>query len=171
MIVAGAPWGSRDDPPDRKEREAMTEIMLRSPFVEMRRLMERIRAGDGRGRLLPRPVDISLVKEGALALDIEERDGAYTVTASVPGFTRDELKVQVNDGVLTISAQRSEEREEKERHYYRRERYAGSLIRRATIPGIGAQSEVDARLKDGVLTVEITVPKAPQAKQIEVNEG
>jgi HSP20 family protein len=150
----------------------MADIVLRSPFSEMRRLMEELWDEERRpGRLFPRLADISLVEDGALALDVEEKNGGYAVTASVPGFKRDEIKIHVKEGVLTISAERSEEREEKEQHFVRRERHAGSLMRRTTLPGIGAQSQVDARLKDGVLTINLSVPEEQQAKQIEIHEG
>ncbi len=150
----------------------MADIMLRTPFAELRRLMHE--AWDEERRpawTFPRLADLSLVEEGTLALDVEEEEGRYRVTASVPGFKRDEIKVHVNDGALTIAAERSGEREEKRPNLVRHERYSGSLVRRITIPGVTAQSEVEARLRDGVLTVEISAPGAEPARRIEVKEA
>lgn len=150
----------------------MADIMLRTPFAELRRLMDEAwDEGRGAGWSFPRLSGLSLAEDGALALDIEEQDGRYVVTASVPGFKRDEIKIHVNEGTLTIAAERAEEREEQQRNLIRRERYAGSLTRRVAIPGISTQSEVEARLKDGVLTVEISAPEAQQARTVEVTEG
>jgi HSP20 family protein len=147
----------------------VADIMLRSPFAELRRLMDEAWDGERRSPwTFPRLADLSLVEEGALAIDVEEEDGRYVVTASVPGFDRDQIKIHVNDGALTIAAARTEEREEQAKNFVRRERYAGSLARRVAIPGIGPSSDVDARLKDGVLTVTIPAAEARQAKEIEI---
>jgi HSP20 family protein len=149
----------------------VADIILRSPFAELRRLMDEAWDGERRPWGLQRLADLPFIEAGTLAVDVEETDGHYQVTASVPGFQRDQIKIHVGDGTLTIAAERTEEREEQERNLVRRERYAGSLTRRVAIPGIGPSSEVEARLKEGVLSVSIAAPEAQQAKQIEIQEG
>jgi HSP20 family protein len=156
----------------RMEESTVADIMLRSPFAELRRLMHEAWDEDRRPAwTFTRLADLSRGKEGTLALDVEEEEGRYRVTASVPGFKRDEIKVHVNDGALTIAAERSEERQEKRPNLVRHERYSGSLIRRVAIPGITAQSEVEARLNEGVLTVEMSAPGAERTRRIEVKEA
>lgn len=108
--------------------------------------------------------------EGSLALDVYEQDGHLIVEASLPGFRKDEIDVQVHDGILSIKAQRSEEHEEGKPggRYYRRERSWGSVSRRVALPGIVQDEDVDAELKNGVLRLSIPLPVKPSPKQIEI---
>jgi HSP20 family protein len=108
--------------------------------------------------------------EGALALDVYEHDGALKVQASLPGFKKDEIDVQVHDGILSIKAQRASEHEEGEPDgkYYRRERSWGAVSRRVALPGIVKDADVDAELKNGVLTLTIPLPEEKQPKQIQI---
>jgi HSP20 family protein len=113
------------------------------------------------------------VSYATLPVDISERDGDLVVRASVPGFAKDEIEVRVNDGVLSISASHSEQIEdgdgaESDEHYYRRERRSGTLSRRITLPSKVRDSEVDAELADGVLTLTIPTPEEEKPKQIEI---
>ena len=115
------------------------------------------------------------VSYATLPVDISEREGDLVVRASVPGFAKAEIEVRVNDGVLSISASHSEEIEdgdddgaESEEHYYRRERRSGTLSRRITLPSKVRDSEVDAELADGVLTLTIPTPEEEKPKQIEI---
>ena len=109
------------------------------------------------------------VEEGTLPVDISERDGKIWVRASVPGFKQDEIHVQVHEGVLSITARQSHEREERGDRWYRRERYYGSLSRRIALPGIVDQTDVEATLADGVLTLSMALPLAARPKQIQIN--
>lgn len=112
----------------------------------------------------------SLNDEGALALDVYEHDGKLKVEASLPGYKKEDVDVQVHDGILSIKAQKSEEHEEGERgsKYYRRERSWGSVSRRVALPGIVKDADVDAELKNGVLTLTIPLPEEKQPKQIQI---
>ncbi|MFO0830810.1 MAG: Hsp20/alpha crystallin family protein [Phycisphaerales bacterium] len=95
-----------------------------------------------------------------LAVDVSETDKEVLVRASVPGFTKDQVTIEVNDDVLTITAEKSEEVEEKNERFIRRERRAGRLIRSLPLPSPVADDKARAELKDGVLTVAI--PKNPR---------
>ncbi|MGE3855437.1 MAG: Hsp20/alpha crystallin family protein [Dehalococcoidia bacterium] len=112
-------------------------------------------------------------EEGTLALDISEAadaDGkkAIVVKADLPGFKKEEVDVQMHDGVLSISARHGEEHEEKTDRYYRRERSWGALTRRVALPGIVKDAPVEASLKDGVLSLRIPLPEQAGPKQIEI---
>lgn len=113
-----------------------------------------------------------LNEEGTLALDIAEaKDGAkkeIVVRADLPGFTKDEVDVQVHEGVLTIQAAHANEHEEQGDRWYRRERSWGTLSRRVALPGVVKDAAVEATLKDGVLTLRIPLPKESAPKQIEI---
>lgn len=106
--------------------------------------------------------------EGSLELDVLEQDGKVIVKASLPGFKKEDIDVQVHEGVLSIKAERSEEHEEKDAKFYRRERSWGSVARRVALPGIVEDADVQAELKDGVLTLTVPVPQKAQPKQIEI---
>ncbi|MGE3961937.1 MAG: Hsp20/alpha crystallin family protein [Dehalococcoidia bacterium] len=108
--------------------------------------------------------------EGALALDVYEKDGQLKVEASLPGYRKEDVDVQLHDGILSIKAQRSEEHEEGEKgsKFYRRERSWGSVSRRVALPGIVKDADVAAELKNGVLTLTIPLPEEKQPKQIEI---
>src|SRR5262245_58242729 len=68
--------------------------------------------------------------EGSLALDMMEKDGNVVVKASLPGFQKEDIDVQVHDGVLYIKAEHTAEHEARDAKFYRRERRYGSVSRR-----------------------------------------
>jgi HSP20 family protein len=111
------------------------------------------------------------IEEGSLPVDIYEKDGKLWVRASVPGFKEDEIDVQVHEGVLSITAKRSEEHEEQGDRWFRRERSVGSMSRRIALQGVLANAEVDATLDNGVLTLSLPLPEAPRPKQIPVKSS
>ena len=103
-----------------------------------------------------------------LPVDISERDGDLVVRASVPGYGKAEIDVQVEGGVLSITATHEAESDDQGERYDRRERRSGSLSRRIALPRKIRDAEVDAELADGVLTLTIPTPKDQQPKQIEI---
>ncbi|MFN8639305.1 MAG: Hsp20/alpha crystallin family protein [Dehalococcoidia bacterium] len=113
----------------------------------------------------------AFMDEGSLALDVLEKDGKVVVKASLPGFTKEEIDVQVHEGVLYIKAEHNEEHEEKDAKFYRRERRYGAVSRRVALPANVASAEVDAELKDGVLTMTLPLPERAQPKPIEIKAG
>ena len=149
----------------------MPDITLRSPFADLRRLLDEWRDDDWRLRRLFPAITTLSVPDETLAVDVVESDSKYVVKASVPGFKREDISVEVAGGVLTVSARRAEEKEEKDEHFVRRERYSGSLMRRVSLPGVTLDSVVDATLQDGVLEVTVSVPASQQSKRIEIREG
>jgi HSP20 family protein len=149
------------------------DVVRRDPFASLegltplRRMMDRF-MDDPFFR--PLAASMPMSEEGSLALDVYEQDGKLKVEASLPGFKKEEIDVQVHDGILAIRAQRSSEHTEGEPggKYYRRERSWGSVSRRVALPGIVKDAEVDAELKNGVLTLSIPLPEEKQPKQIQI---
>ena len=76
--------------------------------------------------------------------------------------------MQVHEGVLSIKAEHTDEKEERGERFYRRERRIGSVSRRIALPGVVHDAQVDAELKDGVLTLSIPLPEKAKPKQIEI---
>ena len=94
-------------------------------------------------------------------VDIEESDDKYVVDAEMPGLSKDDINVSVDNGVLTISASCEDEREEeKEGQYLRRERYVGSYLRCLSLGNDIDDAGIVANFKDGVLKLEIPKVKA-----------
>lgn len=150
----------------RRRVGSVADMVRRDPFDgtfgNLRQLMDRLFDDSMfRGPTLG-------LEEGTLAVDISEKEGKLVVRASLPGFKKEDIDVQVNDGVLAIKAEHSEEREVKDERYYRRERRFGAVSRRIALPGIVHDASVSAELKDGVLTLAIDVPEQARPKQIEI---
>lgn len=95
-----------------------------------------------------------------MAVDLAENDDEFVVTVDLPGFERDDVEVTVTNHTLRIEADREESivEEETEERYIRRERRHESMHRSIQLPGEVDTEAVDARMKNGVLT--LTLPKA-----------
>ncbi len=96
------------------------------------------------------------------AVDIIENSGTYVLKAEIPGMSKDDVKITLENNTLTIRGEKKNEFEKKEGNYYRVERSYGSFERSFAIPGNVKVSDIDAQYKDGVLT--LTLPKMEEAK-------
>jgi HSP20 family protein len=99
------------------------------------------------------------------AMDIVEKDGAFEVTAELPGLDAKDIDVQLTNGMLTIKGEKLEEKEEKAKGRYVSERRYGSFRRTLQVPGGVDADKIEASYKSGVLTV--TLPKSPEAQKKE----
>jgi HSP20 family protein len=112
-------------------------------------------------------------EEGTLALDVSDDGGAIVVEASLPGFKREDIAIEVDEGVLTINARhqetRDDEGEEDGVRFYRRERRFGSLSRRVALPSTVDQDKAQAMLVDGVLTLRLPKSERDLPRRIEIN--
>jgi HSP20 family protein len=88
--------------------------------------------------------------------DIYEKGGNVHIELDVPGYEKDEIKLNVENGVLTIEAEKHEEKEDKEKNYYRKERVFGSFRRQFTIGDV-KEDDIHAKFYNGVL--KISFPK------------
>ncbi|MBI5905701.1 MAG: Hsp20/alpha crystallin family protein [Deltaproteobacteria bacterium] len=96
------------------------------------------------------------------AVDIYETNDSVIVKAELPGLTREQVGIEVKDGLLTLRGERKVEKEVKEENYHRIERAYGTFQRSFSLPSTIDQEKISATLKDGVL--ELTLPKREQAK-------
>jgi HSP20 family protein len=143
----------------------MKYMTIRDPFsfanlhnvTDMNRFFDQFfnEATGGQAQAAP---DIS-----ALAVDIAEDDKHLIIHASLPGFRKEDVNIEVHDGVLTISASRTEETEVKDRKFLRRERRTGSVMRSIALPEAVTHDHAEAELKDGVL--ELKLPKSADARK------
>ena len=103
-----------------------------------------------------------LGREWAPSLDLAETKDAVVVKVEIPGIDPKEIQVSLQEQVLTIKGEKRQEKEEKDEHYYRKERTWGAFARSIRLPVPVAGEKVTAAFKNGLLT--ITLPKTPAAK-------
>jgi HSP20 family protein len=96
------------------------------------------------------------------AVDMYESDQALTLKAELPGFSKDDVQVDIKDNVLTLKGERKREHEVKEEQYHRVERVFGAFRRSFVLPALVDADKAEATFKDGVL--ELKLPKAEEAK-------
>ena len=107
------------------------------------------------------------------AVDVTQSDKGYEITAELPGMEDKDIEVKLANGVLTLRGEKRDEKEEKNKDYYVRERSFGSFERSFQVPEDVDADKVNASFKKGVLTVML--PKSAQAqkaeKKIEIKAG
>ena len=96
--------------------------------------------------------------------DVRETDGGYELDIDLPGFKKDEVKLDLKDGYLTVSAAKGLDRDEKDKQgrYIRQERYAGQCSRSFYVGESVQPKDVHAKFEDGIL--KLSLPKAEQPK-------
>jgi HSP20 family protein len=95
---------------------------------------------------------------GTMPMDVSETDNQYAISIEIPGANKDELHVNVEDGVLTVSTEKKEEHTEKTSKFHRMERSYGRVQRSLRLPDDADADKIDASYTDGVL--KITIPKS-----------
>ncbi len=101
-------------------------------------------------------------------VDVAEDDKEYLITAELPEVKKEDVKVTLENGMLTITGERKFEKEEKNKKYHRVERSYGTFARSFTLPNDGDAAKVNAEFKDGMLRVRVAKSEASRPKQIEV---
>jgi HSP20 family protein len=101
-------------------------------------------------------------------VDITEDEKEYLIKAELPEVQKGDVKVTVENGVLTISGERKLEKEEPNRKYHRVERAYGSFVRSFTVPEDTDDAKVTADFRDGVLSVRLIKQETARPKTIEV---
>jgi HSP20 family protein len=159
-----------------------------SPFAIMRRFareMDRLLEDFGlesglhvprllsRGRELLRR-EVGLVPaEWAPRVDVLEREGQFVVRADLPGLSKEDIKVEVSDDLVTIQGERKHEEKEERAGYYYNERSYGSFYRAIPLPEGADASKATADFHKGVLEVTVPAParRESKAKRLEIREG
>jgi HSP20 family protein len=131
-----------------------------TPLREMERAMENLE--ELLGRWPNGGKETLALAEWRPLVDVTEDDKEYLVKAELPEVKKEEIKVTVQNGALTIAGERKIEKEEKNKKYHRVERAYGSFERSFTVPEDADANKITSEFKDGVLTVHL--PKAPTAK-------
>lgn len=147
----------------------------RPMFADLRREMDRLFDDFGRGWF--RDLTLPTFGTGALsevalnpAVDVVEKEGAWAITAELPGLDEKAVDVSIADDVLTLKGEKTETRDEDDKGMHVSERRYGSFARSFRLPDGIARDKIEANFANGVLTVtipKIAVPK-PEATKIEV---
>lgn len=150
----------------------MNALTRWNPFREIEEMQRRMASlldwnPFRRGSLTTEDENIT-VPEWAPLVDISEDDTEYLIKVELPEVKKEDVKVTVEGGTLTISGERKAEKEEKGRKFHRVERYYGRFERSFAIPDNADTDNVKAEFKDGVLRVHLPKNEKARPKQIEV---
>lgn len=143
---------------------------LLDPIHEMEEMQNRLASVFGRRLALKKDNggEGFTLTEWIPPVDIAEDDKEYTVKVELPGMKKEDVHVNVEAGVLSITGERKVEKEEKDKKHHRSERMYGSFVRTFTLPDGTASDKVSAEFKDGVLTVHLPKDEKAKPKSIEV---
>ena len=130
-------------------------------------LFEELMGDDFKGIMNPeKSANTMNILMGNLKTDIKESETAFIVEVEMPGFDKKDINVEIEDGVLTVSAEVAKETEEKDENvkYIRRERYNGKFTRSFTFEGVDPEA-VKAKYDRGILIVEVPKKQKNVAKK------
>jgi HSP20 family protein len=132
------------------------------PFHELEEMQSRLNRFFGAAPL-PRTLEEGTsFSAWSPAVDIQETDTEYLIKADLPDVKKDDVKVELLDGAVTIQGERQQEKEEKGKRFHKIEREYGKFLRRFALPTEVDASKVQAEFKNGVLNVHL--PKSATAK-------
>ena len=142
-----------------------------NPFRELEEMQTRLNRLFGDARLAGTAEDGTFLAGWAPAVDIQETDKEYMIKADLPDVKKEDVKVELLDGSLTIEGERKQEKEEKGKGFHKVEREYGKFVRRFDLPNEVDASQVQAEFKDGVLNVHLLKSATAKPKAIEVKVG
>jgi len=146
-------------------------IIRRNPAQEFSEMQNRLWNLLGRS---PIPAEMGkeesiTVAEWAPPVDITEDEKEFLIKAELPGLTKDQVKVTVENGVLSISGERKVEKEEKTKKFHRIERAYGSFVRSFALPDGTDGTKVDAEFKEGLLSVRVLKTEKTKPKSVPIS--
>ena len=148
------------------------KYLIRKPDTFMNTLNEEINTILKRSfdSIFPEYVLEKETKGLTIPIDIKEFDNEYKIRVEVPGIKKEDIDIELNKSYMTISAKKEDEREEKNKKYHKTEFAYGNYSRTIYFPQEVNISEAEAKLKDGVLHLELPKLKSKEqeTKKIEV---
>jgi HSP20 family protein len=140
-------------------------------FRDLEELSDRLQRAFG-PRQIARPQnggrESMTVADWVPSVDVAEDDEHYLIKVEIPEVKREDVKVDVEDGVLSIHGERRQEKEEKGRKYHRIERSYGSFMRSFTLPENVDSTRIAAEFQDGMLHVSLPKTEKAKPKAIEI---
>ena len=138
------------------------------PFRELEDMSERLNRVFSRPTLRTTGKENLTVADWMPTVDISETESEYLIKAELPEVRKEDVKVTVENGVLTLQGERRQEKEEKGRRFHRVERSYGSFVRSFTLPESVDEGGVKAEYKDGVLALHLPKSEKVKPKAIDV---
>lgn len=132
---------------------------LVDPFRGMNELMQRFWEDLPFGEI----VEKEFGTEWIPSVDISETGKKLIVKAELPGMTREDIDISLDENYLIVKGEKKQEKEENDKHFHRVERTFGSFYRSLRLPTVVEKDKIDATYKDGVLTV--VLPKSEEAEK------
>lgn len=145
-----------------------TQITRWNPIKEMEQFQSRLASLWNWEPLRVNGEQSLAVSQWNPAVDIIEDEHEFLVKTELPEMKREDVKVTVENGVLTISGERKMEKEEKNKKYHRVERAYGSFVRSFSLPAAANGDKVTADFKDGLLKVHVPKDAKAAPKAIEI---
>ncbi len=133
-------------------------IVKWSPFRELEDIQTR----------LNRFFNESPVYDWSPAVDIQETEKEYLIKAELPDVKKEDVKIEMLDGVLTISGERKQEKEEQGKTFHRLERLFGKFVRQFELPTEVDGTKIEAQFNDGLLSIHLPKTAVVKPKPIEV---
>jgi HSP20 family protein len=141
------------------------------PFRELEEMSDRLNRMFARPATRTNGKETMIVADWTPTVDISETEAEYQIKAEIPDVKKEDVKVTLEDGVLTIQGERKQEKEEKGKKYHRIERSYGSFVRSFSLPDVIDEERVKADFKDGVLNLHLPKSEKAKPKAIEVKVG
>jgi HSP20 family protein len=101
-------------------------------------------------------------------MDISETESEYKIEVELPSINQQDIEVKIDNNILTVKGKREEEKEEKERTYYTRERYYGSFQRSVSLPNNVNPDDIQAKFENGILHIRIPKKAQDNVRKIEI---
>ena len=145
----------------------MANLTQRSPNRRLRNLQREVDS------LFDRFFDRSGDDQGSSAVwaprtDLVEKDDAFHLRLDVPGMTKEDITINLQNGTLTVSGERTSERTDEGEEYVRVERAFGNFHRSFTLPDAVDEENIEATYEDGVLSINVPKTEESTRRQIEI---
>src|SRR5438128_12501921 len=150
----------------------MNKLITWNPLREMdeaQNRLNRIFLGDFPARIGSGEIHSLAVADWSPEVDISEDDQGYLLKADLPEMKKDDVRVTVEDGILSVSGERKCQKEDEKKKFHRIERSFGTFQRSFTLPEHADSTKVTAEFRDGVLKVHFPTTPIARSKAIQVN--
>jgi HSP20 family protein len=154
-----------------KQMNTLNKVITWNPLREMDEAQNRLNRfflGGFPNRMGSGEIHSLAVADWSPEVDISEDDHGYLLKADLPEMKKDDVKVTVEDGILSVSGERKGEKEDPKRKFHRIERCYGTFRRSFVLPEDADSTKVTAEFRDGVLKVQLPTTTTPKSKAIQV---
>ncbi len=138
------------------------------PYRELEEMSTRLNRLFGRSAASSNGNEMMVQADWTPSVDISETEEEFHIKAELPGVKKENVKVTLENGILTLQGERAQEREEKGRKYHRIERSYGQFVRSFMLPDTVDDAKVKAEYRDGVLHLRLPKSERAKPKAIEV---